>query len=118
MLLFPLLLFVLIVGLVGVVSVAEHNGKLVGDRSSKYYLNTNDKEDLFLFFFFQNIVKQASIFSLLLFLTTSPSLIGLFCLFCIRKHLFGVNTWYFQLTKLWRCGKKKEKKIKTNNRLG
>lgn len=67
MLLFPLLLFVLIVGLVRMVSVAEHNGKLVGDRSSKYYLNTNDKEDLFLFFFFQNIVKQPSIFSLLLF---------------------------------------------------
>lgn len=61
MLLFPLLLFVLIVGLVGMVSVTEHNGKLVIDWSLKYYLNTNDKE-----FFFSSCrtltVKQASIF--------------------------------------------------------
>lgn len=62
MLLFPLLLFVLIVGLVGMVSVTEHNGKLVIDWSLKYYLNTNDKE----VFFFSSCrtltVKQASIF--------------------------------------------------------
>ena len=47
MLLFPLPLFALVVCLVGMVSFTEHNGKLILDWSSKYYLNANEKEDFF-----------------------------------------------------------------------
>lgn len=53
MLLFPLLLFVLIVGLVGVVSVAEHNGKLVGNLEigHRSIILTQMIKRIFFFFF-------------------------------------------------------------------
>lgn len=61
MLLFPLLLFVLIVGLVGVVSVAEHNGKLVGDLEIGHQsiILTQMIKRIFFFFFLSEHCEAA-----------------------------------------------------------